>query len=79
MVFILVVIKKVLGLGKVHLNGIMDRYFWESGEMEWKMDSENGKLLRDIIIKDNGTKIGSMVKVILSITSVLIKGNSKIF
>jgi hypothetical protein len=34
MVFILVVIKKVLGLDKVHLNGIMDRYFWESGKME---------------------------------------------
>lgn len=43
------------------------------------MDLENGRLLRDIIIKDNGIKIDSMVKVILSITSVLIKGNSKIF
>jgi hypothetical protein len=43
------------------------------------MDSENGKLLRDIIIKDNGIKIDSMVKVILNITSVLIKGNLKIF
>jgi hypothetical protein len=43
------------------------------------MDSENGKLLKDIIIKGNGIKIDSMVKVILSITLVLTKDNSKTF
>lgn len=69
----------MLDLGKVHLNGIMDKYLWESGKMEWKMDSENGKLLKDIIIKGNGIKIDSMVKVILSITLVLTKDNSKTF
>jgi hypothetical protein len=34
MVFILVDIRRVLDLGKVHLNGIMDKYLWESGKME---------------------------------------------
>ncbi len=63
---------------KVLLNGIMVKFLWGNGRMGWRMDSVNGKLPKDIIIKVNGYKIDNMDMDYLDIIWALTKANLKI-
>ena len=72
-------IKMDLDMDLEFLNGIMDRYLKGIGKMEWNVDMEYGNHPKEIIMKENGFKIGNMGKDYLSTEQALTKDNLKIF
>lgn len=60
------------------LDGIMGNIFKEIGKMESKMVLAFGDLQKEIIMKDNGSKINNKEKDYFDIEQVRIEGNSKI-
>lgn len=58
--------------------GIMEKFSKVNGRMVWKMDLELGNHPKEIIMKVNGFKTGSMDKDYLGIKQAHIKVNSKI-
>lgn len=61
------------------LNGIMAKFFKDSGETEQKMVMECGNLQKEIFMRENGGSIDNMVKEFTSIVSVLIEDILLIF
>jgi len=54
--------KIILDMDMEILNGIMDNFFKEIGKWEQKMDMENGYVLMEAHIKENGILICNMEK-----------------
>ena len=56
------------------LNGIMDKFLKDNGEMELKMDLEFGDPQKEIFMREIGCWIDKMEKELFSIDSALLEG-----
>lgn len=78
MEFMLELISMISGQAMEYLGGIMDNIFKEIGKMESKMVLVFGGLQKEIIMKDNGSKINNKEKDYFDIKQVRIGVNLKI-